>query len=260
MAQLSPTRSRASLPKQLANFTNSTAGLDLTLRLFHSLALIGSGLEFDDTTVMRCSIAASQIGLARRYLRFFGFIGCFQNVSDILATGSSFRNRAAMMDLFESTCLGMYLALEGTTMVSLPVSYRSQSKHSVNRAGQLHDMNIFLVPWYTPILLESYKFWFYAMCVAIARTVSVLLFGPVVPSTPKGSIDEKKDHTSSDYPSSTLVPVTSSLLTRLVIDSLDLTIPGSLLGWFPVSDMGVAFTMLASTILVWPTAWAKAQP
>jgi hypothetical protein len=44
-----------------------------------------------------------------------------------------------------------------------------------------------------------------------------------------------------------------------VIDLLDLTIPGSLLGWIPVSDMGVAIAMLASTILVWPTAWAKAQ-
>jgi hypothetical protein len=44
-----------------------------------------------------------------------------------------------------------------------------------------------------------------------------------------------------------------------VIDCLDLTIPGYLLGWIPVSNMGVAVAMLTSTILVWPTAWAKAQ-
>jgi hypothetical protein len=67
MAQLSSAHSRASLPKQLANFTNTTAGLDLTLRLFHSLVLIGTQIDFDNVTVMRCSIAASQIGLGRSF-------------------------------------------------------------------------------------------------------------------------------------------------------------------------------------------------
>lgn len=70
MTQLSPAHSRASLPKQLANFTNSTAGLDLTLRLLHSLALIGTEIDFDNATVMRCSVAASQIGLGGALLRF----------------------------------------------------------------------------------------------------------------------------------------------------------------------------------------------
>lgn len=69
MAQLSPAHSRASLPKQLANFTNSTASLDLTLRLLHSLALIGIEIDFDNATVMRCSVAASQIGLGETWLR-----------------------------------------------------------------------------------------------------------------------------------------------------------------------------------------------
>lgn len=56
MAQLS-------LPKQLSNFTSSTAGLDLGLRLFHALALIGTGIELDSVTLVRCSVAAAQIGL-----------------------------------------------------------------------------------------------------------------------------------------------------------------------------------------------------
>jgi hypothetical protein len=70
MAQLSPAHSRASLPKQLANFTKSTAGLDLTLRLLHSLVLIGTEIDFDSATAMRCSVAASQIGLGEVLLRF----------------------------------------------------------------------------------------------------------------------------------------------------------------------------------------------
>lgn len=70
MAQPSPAHSMASLPKQLANFTNSTAGLDLTLRLLHSLALIGTEIDFDNATVIRCSVAASQITLGGFLLRF----------------------------------------------------------------------------------------------------------------------------------------------------------------------------------------------
>lgn len=121
-------------------------------------------------------------------------------------------------------------------------------------------MDIFLISWYTPILLEAYKFWFYAICVAIARTVSDLFLGPVAPGTQNGSTNEKeKEKEPSPSSSSKPSPSTTSLLNRLVIDSLDLIIPGSLLGWIPVSNWTVALAMLTSTILVWPTAWAKAQ-
>lgn len=121
-------------------------------------------------------------------------------------------------------------------------------------------MNIFRVSWYTPILLEAYKFWFYAICIGITRTVSDLLFGPVAPSTLKGSVGEEKKEKESDNSSPSKSDQSAvCLLNRLIIDSLDLTIPGSLLGWIPVSELGVAIAILASTILVWPTAWAKAQ-
>ncbi|QKX54541.1 uncharacterized protein TRUGW13939_01628 [Talaromyces rugulosus] len=234
MAQLS-------LPKQLANFTSSTTGLDLGLRLLHALTLIGTGIELDSATIMRCSVAAEQIGLGRRYLRFFDFLGCFQNVQDILATGNSMRTRKQILDMAESSALGMYLVLEGTTM--------------------LHDMNIYSVSWYTPVLLEAYKFWFYAICIAIARTMLDLLLEPVtsVYHNSSGDANEKKGGKSGNPSPSEPVPSTVSLLNQLVIDSLNLTIPGSLLGWIPVSDMGVAIAMLITTILVWPAVWGKTQ-
>ncbi|KAJ5248599.1 hypothetical protein N7468_000050 [Penicillium chermesinum] len=243
MAQLAPTRPRPSLARQFANFTNSTAGLDLTLRLCHSLVLIGTGLDLDSSIVTKCAVAASQIGQGRRYLRLFGFLDCFQNVQDILSTKDAFRDRAAMIDLLEFSCLGMYLGLEGTTM--------------------LHDMNVVSVSWYTPVLLESYKFWFYAICVAIARTVSVLLFGPAVPTSQKQAQevqDEKKERRPAESIPARAVPTTSSLLKQLLIDCLDLTIPGSLLGWMPISDFAVSIAMFASTVLAWPSLWAKVQP
>jgi hypothetical protein len=63
MAHSHVTRPRASLPKQLANFTNSCGGLDLALRLIHALVLIASEVCIDDTTVKRCIIATAQLGL-----------------------------------------------------------------------------------------------------------------------------------------------------------------------------------------------------
>lgn len=63
MAHTYPARSKTPLSKQLANFTNSTAGLDLTLRLVHALVLIGAELNLDHVTVTKCAIAASQLAL-----------------------------------------------------------------------------------------------------------------------------------------------------------------------------------------------------
>lgn len=121
-------------------------------------------------------------------------------------------------------------------------------------------MNVHLVSWYTPVLVESYKFWFYAICIAIARTTLDLFLGPVTPISENSSTDinEKKGEESSSI-SSEPVQSTAALLNQLVIDCLNLTIPGSLLGWTPVSDMGVALAMLLSTILVWPAVWGKTQ-
>lgn len=55
----------ASLPKQLANFTNTTAGMDMTLRLLQALAMIAAVVCQDKPTVVMSSIAASQLALGK---------------------------------------------------------------------------------------------------------------------------------------------------------------------------------------------------
>lgn len=56
-------RPRLSLPKKFANFNNSSAGLDLTLRLIQALAQIAAEVCIDSATVIRCVIAKSQLAL-----------------------------------------------------------------------------------------------------------------------------------------------------------------------------------------------------
>lgn len=121
-------------------------------------------------------------------------------------------------------------------------------------------MNIFLVSWYMPILLEANKFWFYAICISIARSTKKLLPGSAAPGMRGGSSETDKERKTSEHPSSAKqVPSTLSLLNQIFIDSLDLTLPGSFLGWIPLDTLGIGMAMLVSTLLVWPTAWAKAQ-
>ncbi|GAD94313.1 conserved hypothetical protein [Paecilomyces variotii No. 5] len=240
MVASNPVGRRESLPKQFANFVNSTGGLDLTLRLVHALVLIAAELNLDNATVTKCAIAASQLALARRYLRFFCFLDCFQKVQDVLAGNSTAGAMDMIMDAVESTCLGLFFVLEDLTM--------------------LHDMNIFLVSWYMPVLLEANKFWFYAICISIAKTIKELLVGSPTTVIQNGSseTDEKK-RASENSPSVKTASSTLSLLNRLFVDSLDLTLPGSFLGWIPLEMLGIGMAMLMSTIFVWPTAWAKAQ-
>ncbi|KFX91837.1 hypothetical protein V495_07432 [Pseudogymnoascus sp. VKM F-4514 (FW-929)] len=241
MAHVQPARPQAPLSKKFANFTNSTAGLDLTLRLIHALSIIAAEVFIDDAIVVGCVTAASQLALGRRYLRLFSFVGCFERVRDVLAGDVPLAGSVlTTMELVESSCLGLYLILESLTI--------------------LHDMNIWLVSWYTPILIEGNKFWFYAICTSIARTVGMLLFGlgkeeKLQKANP--NMDEKKGQ--EKLSPSAPVPSTTSLLRQLVTDSCDLALPASFLGWVNPGSLGVGCAMVVSTVLPWGDVWARAQ-
>lgn len=121
-------------------------------------------------------------------------------------------------------------------------------------------MNIWLVPWYTPVLIEGNKFWFYAICISIARTVGTLLFGlGTQPETQNGhpQIDQKGE------PEGTLpsqpVSSTTSLLKQIVVDGCDLTLPASFLGWISLGNLGVGGAMVVSSVLAWGDVWWRVQ-
>jgi hypothetical protein len=63
MAHLHSAHPRTSLSKQLVNFTNSSAGLEKTLRLIQALAQIAAEVCIDNATAMRYLMAKSQLAL-----------------------------------------------------------------------------------------------------------------------------------------------------------------------------------------------------
>lgn len=118
-------------------------------------------------------------------------------------------------------------------------------------------MNLWLVPWYNPVLVEANKFWFYAICASIARTLYTLLTKPS--SKPKRTNGKKK--ASAEKVVVAVAPGQSdlALLRKLVVDCLDLVLPASFIGWIPLQDVTIGGAMIVSTLLTWPDMWAKIE-
>ncbi|TQW01136.1 PEX11 domain-containing protein [Cordyceps javanica] len=224
-----PQQPLPSLLRQACKFFGTTAGLDLTLRLFQGLVII-SAKAADEVVATRSFIASAQLDLARRYLRFFVLLDCIHNVLDTIA-----KEHASLayktLDLVEWSCLLMYFALENLTM--------------------LHDMKIHVLPWYRPVLVEANKFWLYAILASIARTV-IRRAGLLFSRSPARSSKREQQQQQQQHPP-------PPPLRRLVIDALDLCLPASFIGWVAIDDVTIGCIMTLSTLLVWRDVWAKAQ-
>lgn len=112
-------------------------------------------------------------------------------------------------------------------------------------------MNIWLVDWYEPVLVEANKIWFYAICISLARS---LIHLSARSETAKEKPGAKRKNKSKESPSIS-TPSRSSLVRRLVIDSCDLTLPASGAGWLGISDQGIGMAMVVSTVLPLAEMW-----
>jgi hypothetical protein len=115
-------------------------------------------------------------------------------------------------------------------------------------------MNIYPVAWNKPVLVEAYKFWFYALALSIVGALWGLLFGSACASVGKAQQDEKKGGSSEERKVSS-----SPLMKRIVVDGCDLLIPGVFLGWIRVSEVVVGMAMVVSTLVAGRDIWIKAQ-
>lgn len=108
-------------------------------------------------------------------------------------------------------------------------------------------MDIWLVPWYTPLLMEANKFWFYSICLSLLRSfVELVTWTAAPPKTQEKPVP---------------VPQGSrgAIVQRMVVDACDLTLPGSFLGWIAVGDLEVGAAMVVSTLVASRGIWVRAQ-
>jgi hypothetical protein len=116
-------------------------------------------------------------------------------------------------------------------------------------------MDVYPVYWNKPVLVEAYKFWFYALALSIVGALWGLLFTAGFASVGKAQQDEKKDGSSKEGKDGGSGP----LMKRIVVDGCDLLIPGVFLGWIQVSEVVVGMAMVVSTLAAGRDIWIKAQ-
>ncbi|GES63639.1 hypothetical protein ATEIFO6365_0007032600 [Aspergillus terreus] len=212
----------SNLVKQFSNFTRTSAGLEKTLRLLQAAAQIATETTVDQVSALRCGQARSQFALTRRFFRFFNFIDCFERVFGLLGGNLSDGFLLLAIELVRWSCLGLYFLLEDLTI--------------------LHAMNIYPVPWNKPVLVEAYKFWFYALSLSIVSSLWRLVFSAEQPATTKQSKGEKAKAATKQ--ASAVKEQRHALVKRIVIDGCDLLIPGTFVGWIEASDLTVAIGMV----------------
>ncbi|RMJ23869.1 PEX11 domain protein [Aspergillus sp. HF37] len=216
--------------KQFANFTSTSAGLERVLRLVQALVQVAAEVTVHNVIAARCLVAKSQLGLARRYFRFFNFITCFDRVYSILGADFSRGMIPTTLDLARFTALGLYILLEDLTI--------------------LHALNVWPVPWNSRALVEANRFWFYALGLSVFGAVYELVFHCLwAPKASQNGKREKKRSTGKPIASAT------PLMKRIAVDGCDLLIPGAVLGWTPFGDFGVGLAMLVSTGVVSRDIW-----
>jgi hypothetical protein len=134
-------------------------------------------------------------------------------------------------------------------------------------------MTVWTVSWYTPVLIESNKFWVYGLCASIISTIIKLSFpnggpGKTEPEekavTPKktggrGAVKSQKQVSEKAPAAADAPPPTRSLLRKLALDCCDMALPTSFLGWIDIGDARLGTVMAISSLLMWPDFWKAAQ-
>ncbi|KAJ5175802.1 uncharacterized protein N7482_001679, partial [Penicillium canariense] len=221
---------------QFSRFVNSGAGLEKTLRLIQSVALIAAVFTGGSTAV-RFTTAKLQLALTRRFFRFFGFIGSFQHVSALLKK-EGLGSVPGWLDLAKSTCFGLYFLLEDLTI--------------------LHAMDVYRVPWEERVMREANTFWFYALSFSLAGAVYGLLFSGS--GGQASQVKDQKEKAEAVAVVKTDAPDTSDLVRQIVVNFCDLLIPAKFLGWIPTGDLVLGVTMVLSTLLTGREIWKRMMP
>ncbi|KAI0183568.1 AoPex11B [Xylaria flabelliformis] len=216
----------------------------------------------------------NQLALARRYFRLFRFFESFlaaQKIYTSLTSASTRKekgkgkdgdgdkgreNIALWLDVFGRTFNGMYLLLEATTIVDVQ---------------GIPGFTIWGPELERTVAVEGQRFWLFSLvCGVLAGLVRI---SDVVASASEDvpAKGEKKEEGSTDEKnvSSTQEQIDhlarsrevrakiSNLSRRVVSDALDITLPGSVVGWVPVSTGTVGVAMFVTTVLTSMDIWDR---
>ncbi|KAH8801627.1 peroxisomal biogenesis factor 11 [Xylogone sp. PMI_703] len=213
-------------------FLTDAGGLERLLRMLQAISQIIAATTMVKAEILFWGGLRLQFALARRYFRFFKFLSLF---SLAFQAFNSKTGLDALLDVGKTSCMGMYLLMESSTM--------------------LDAMGAWKTTWAARCMIEANKFWFYSLVFSIIRNVLELLKSerPKTKST-STAVKEKKGKVS---PPVVVANKTKQriLLRRIIADACDLLIPGSVTGWIPVSMVISGYATVVSTFLTSIDIW-----
>ncbi|KAK2871729.1 hypothetical protein FQN49_002885 [Arthroderma sp. PD_2] len=241
---------------QFSRYINSAPGIENTLRLLQFSCIVVGSLSGVSSSPW--SRAGSQFALGRRYFRYFKFIDYFENAwtaytSDENTAAQKRGFIASTLEFCKWSMLGIYLLLEGATIFDA--------------------LGIQKTTWGERALLESNKFWLYALACSLLSTLWQMFQlhrgantrtarQTAKNSDSKGGMSpsEKKSKLEKQTVNNNDVTIASQALMKdLVITSCDILIPGYGIGWMPISKLTMGSAAVVSTLLVGRDRWIKAQ-
>ncbi|RDW77955.1 hypothetical protein BP5796_05807 [Coleophoma crateriformis] len=233
-----------------SKFVNDAAGLEKTLRLLQSLSLI---IAANVVQPAGWNQAKKQFALGRRYLRFTKFIDCFNTAySAFSAPGSEKSGVVVLLEVGKWSCLGIYLLLESFTIMDA--------------------MGIWSTTWAPKLFKEAMKFWFYSLTCSLVlslNSMKTLYMRPLVEiQAKKGSGDERIDEKSEKSEESAKIELAKKqwygerqvLMKKVIMDSCDLFIPATAVGWVVMRPDLLGMIMVTGTLLGCIDIWNRVNP
>ncbi|KAI1307176.1 peroxisomal biogenesis factor 11 [Xylaria venustula] len=262
-----------------------------TLLLFLSLSTSTAAAAANPASTHAVLVSLrGQLALARRYFRLFRFLESFQaaqklylslsSTSTSTATasaggGRSLARTATWIDVFGRTFNGMYLLLEASAILD---------------AQKIPGLAVWGAELEPKVAFEGQRFWLFSLvCGVLAGLVRIAeLSAPAsasstVTTSADVDADEKRgsDGGMNEMASEGVKgderqggqaqeeqrkraaearerrAKISGLRRRVVADALDITLPGSVVGWVPASTGTVGLAMFVTTILTSIDIWER---
>jgi len=222
--------------KQSIRFTTDAGGLERMLRLLQALAQILAASTAVAEEAKVWLHLRMQFALGRRYFRFFKFLDCWAVAYDARPAwdGSAL---LGTLEFGKWSCMGLYLFLESCTI--------------------LDAMGVWTSAWASTCLVTANKYWFYALAFSILRAVLEIFV--IEPRTPKAIESLQAAKKDDEKLRRVDIEKRERVRRRLVADSFDLLIPGSVTGWIPTSPATVGYATVISTLLTAKDIWDKLQ-
>ncbi|CZR57126.1 uncharacterized protein PAC_07015 [Phialocephala subalpina] len=228
--------------KQFIRFTSDSGAIEKILRLLQSISQVLAAYALTSEDVQTWLLLRRQFALGRRYIRFFRWIECLSKAYTVFYDETGL---VAVVGVGKWSCMSAFLFLESLTILDV--------------------MGVWPTDWAKQCIIEANKFWFYALIFSLLWDV-VQLFAPKNIVSNVASLEKRKAEVESSSNEALVArrkaeaeqrQKRARITRRLVVNGLDLLIPGHVTGWIVTSAVMTGFAGAVSTALSMKDIWDK---